>query len=218
MTTTKTRYVFVAAAAALSLSLAACSGDSGDEGTTDTGGGEETSAEATDETEETTEETTEAAASGGAECLIGSWEITPEAAEEQVLALIGGEGEVDVSGTSTLSFDGTVYSALFDTEANLSIDVEGTTTEGSAISDGALEMEYTADDSTFTFGDVVAAEGGQTTTLAGESLEIPFEDSAAALSGTSQEYSCDGDELTVTVALPGVEGETSFDQVYTRTS
>lgn len=219
MTTTKTRFVFVAAAAALSLSLAACSGDSGDEGTTDTGGGEETSAaEATDEAEETAEETTEAAASGGAECLVGSWEITPEAAEEQILAAYGGEGEAEVSGTSTIEFDGTVYTAVSDTEASFDVEFQGTPLEGTTASDGTLEIEYTADDTTVTFGEVVAADGTVVTTVGGQDLEIDFAETAGALSGQTQDYVCDGDELTVTTTLAGAEEELELEQIYTRTS
>lgn len=205
--------MILAAAAALSFTLASCSNDSGDgEATTDGGSSaEETTDAAAEETTEAAED--DAAASGGAACLIGSWEMTPDAMEEQVLAAYGGEGEVTAEGTVSLTFDEDSLSQTSDNSASYSVEMEGTTIEGSSEANGSMEIAYTADDTTITYGEVLASDGGTTISspTTGD-IEVTFADAAAALNGTTMTYTCSDAELTTTTAAGGVE----LVQTYTR--
>lgn len=216
MTTTKNRYLILAAAAALSFTLASCSGDDGGaEETTD--GTDTTVEETTDAAEETTEAAEEggddAAAAGGAACLIGNWEMTPEAVEEQALALVGGEGEVNVDGTTSATFDEDSFSRADDYTATMSIDVQGVTSESTTEANGSLDIGYTADDTTITLGEVISADGTMTVTAeATGEIEVPYADSAAALAGTTMDYTCSDAELTITTSAQGIE----VTQIYTR--
>lgn len=222
MKTTRTsRYLTIAAAAALSLTLASCTGsdESGDESTS---ADETTAAEQTDDDEqsgdaETTEaETTEDedegddSASGGAECLLGSWEMTADAMQEQVLAQLGGEGDVSVEGTSGMQIEADQLTRTDDFSSTSSIDMDGTAIDGNTTSDGSYTVAYTADGSTITYGEVASAEGAVTVDISGSQQEISFADSAAALAGMSMTYTCSDSELTLTSDVAGAEFSQTF--------
>lgn len=222
VTTTKNRFLYVAAAAALSLTLASCAGD-GDGEETGAPEGDGTTTEQTDDgaddtegDEGTTEDDGGDVAAGGAECLVGTWAMTPEAMEEQVLAQMGGEGEVSVEGTTEMTFDGTTVTSEANNSASYSTEVEGTAIEGSTETDGVFVVNYTADDTTLTYGDVESAEGTVTVTVAGTSQEQDFADSANLLPGQEVEYTCSDSELSLTMTSD-VNGETfTVTQVFTR--
>lgn len=221
MTTTKHRVLSLAAVAALGFALASCTGGTdGDETTApDAGpesGAEQTETAGTDDSEgeaATTDGATATAAATGPECLIGTWEMTADAAEAQILAMFGGEGEVTVEGTQTIVFDGETYSATADSSGTFDVEAEGARVQGSVVSQGTFVMQYTADDAELTFGDVVSAEGSVVTEVAGAEQEIGFAETAELLTGTSQQYTCTDTELTIVSSGAGIE----IEQTYTRT-
>lgn len=217
MTTTKNRFLYLAAATALGLTLASCAGG---------GEGDETTAPEGDATEQTDgDDTAEGdgedggdVAAGGAECLVGTWEMTPEAMEEQVLAQMGGEGEVSVEGTTEMTFDGTTLTSEAANTASYSAEVEGTAIEGSTETDGVFVVNYTADDSTLTYGEVVSAEGTVTVTVAGTSQEQDFASSAELLPGQEVAYTCTDTELTLNLEMDNPAGGSpiTVEQTFTR--
>ncbi|WP_156253810.1 hypothetical protein [Pseudactinotalea terrae] len=213
MTITKNRFLYLAAATALGLTLASCSGDSGADETTDSGneGGEQTTSEQTDAGSGNEDEGGDAAAAGP-ECLIGTWEMTPEAMEEQVLAQLGGEGEVSVEGTSTMTFDGTTATTEVNSSSTTSVEVEGTTVESASTTDGTAVINYTADDQAITYTDVVSAEGTVSVQIGDTTQEADFAETADQMGGQSVTYTCTDAELTLTTELAGVE----FSQTLTR--
>jgi len=217
--TTRTfRYLTIAAAAALSLTLASCTG-SDETGDDSTSADETTAAEQTDDAEQTGDAETTAdegdgddSASGGAECLIGTWAMDADAMKEQVLAQLGGEGEITVDGSSGIQFEADQLTTTVDYTSTYSVDVEGSVMEGTTVSDGAITVGYTADDSTITYGDVVSADGAVTIDMAGSEQEISLADSAAAMTGQSMDYTCTDTQLTLASDM----GETSLEQTFTR--
>lgn len=213
MTITKNRFLYLAAATVLGLTLASCSGDSGADETTDSGneGGEQTTSEQTDAGSGNEDEGGDAAATGP-ECLIGTWEMTPEAMEEQVLAQLGGEGEVSVEGTSTMTFDGTTATTEVNSSSTTSVEVEGTTVESASTTDGTAVINYTADDQAITYTDVVSAEGTVSVQIGDTTQEADFAETADQMGGQSVTYTCTDAELTLTTELAGVE----FSQTLTR--
>lgn len=220
VTTTTNRYLILAAAAALSVTLASCSGDSGGEETSspDSGAEQTTADDGETSAEETTDAGDDGAAGGsGAECLVGTWTITPEALEEQILASYGGNGEVSVEGTNTVTFDGETYTADFDSTATFDVEMEGVPFQGSTASEGTFVVSYTADDSTVSFGEVQTAEGTITTDVGGQQQELPLDQTASALEGFTQDYTCTDTELTIITSVPAADGsESEVEQVYTR--
>jgi membrane-bound inhibitor of C-type lysozyme len=215
VTTTKNRFLYLAAAAALGLTLASCSGDAGADDTADSGAeGEQTTSEQTEESgdEAADDDGGDAGAPTGPECLVGTWEMTPEAMEEQVLAQLGGEGEVSVEGTSTMSFDGTTVTTDVDNSSTTSIEVEGTTVESATTTDGTVVINYTADEQTITYTDVVSAEGTVSVQIGDTSQEADFAETAGQMADQSVTYTCTDDELTITTEMASV----SFSQTLTR--
>lgn len=214
MTITKNRFLYLAAATVLGLTLASCSGDSGGDGTTGSGNeGEQTTSEQTDADAGSGDEGEGGdAAAAGPECLIGTWEMTPEAMEEQVLAQLGGEGEVSVEGTSTMTFDGTTATTEVNSSSTTSIEVEGTTVESASTTDGTAVINYTADDQAITYTDVVSAEGTVSVQIGDTTQEADFAETADQMGGQSVTYTCTDAELTLTTELAGVE----FSQTLTR--
>jgi hypothetical protein len=206
----KNRLLSIAAVAALGFTLASCAGGEGDENTAPDAG----SGSTTEQTEAAESEaaTTDEAAATGAECLIGTWEMTPEAAEAQALAALGGEGEITVEGTSTVTFDAETYTLTSDVSSTFDVTMEGTPIQGTTTTQGSYVMGYTADDTTVTFGDVVSADGAIVTDMGAGPTEIDFATSAEAATGLSQTYTCTDTELTMVSSVGGVE----LEQVYTR--
>lgn len=219
---TKNRFVYVAAAAALGFTLASCS-DGGEESPTVDESG--TTVEQTDDTAgdgsgddgtetEGAEEGGEDAAAAGPECLIGSWQLTPEAMEEQVRAQVGDEAEVSVEGTSGISFDGETSTTSVDSSSTYSISAEGATVEGASETQGTMVIGYTADDATITYTDVVSAEGAVSLTIGGATQELELADTAAAMSGQTVGYTCTDSELTLTTTIAGLDIQ--LEQTFTR--
>lgn len=202
---------------AVCLVVAACGGDSSEttttlaaEETTTSSGGETTTTGAdattttTDDAEETT--TTTAAASGGGDnCLVGSWVLDDEAFFDQVFAEMDDEttgfGEVtSVTGnfTTTFNSNGSLEADREDwgfsvatEEGTFNIVINGTQT-GTWETDGA-NLELTLDE-----GDAFDIEAsvevdGEEIVLPAAPMEVPSEALAS-----SSEYSCSGDELSVT--------------------
>ncbi|GAB2598774.1 hypothetical protein GCM10027067_07270 [Pseudactinotalea suaedae] len=218
VTTTKTtnRFLYLAAATALGLTLASCSGDGGGEETSGAEGGGDATSEQTEETTTEGDEETEDAGGGdaaaGPECLVGTWEMTPEAMEEQVLAQLGGEGEVTVEGTSTMTFDGSTMTTDAQNSSSYSAEVEGTAVEGATTTDATVVVSYTADDTTLSYDEVVSAEGAISVTVAGTTEEQDIADTASAMAGQTQNYTCTDAELTLSIEMQGME----FSQTFTR--
>lgn len=209
MTKTKNRFLYLAAATALGLTLASCSGDT-DGGETDAPEGDATATEqtddaATDDAATEDEGADDAAASGGAECLIGTWEMTAEAMEEQVLATLGGEGEASVEGTSSMTFDGTTLTTAQDNTSSYSGEISGTAIETETTTDATIVVNYTADDAVLTYVDVVSAEGTISSTISGTTQEQDVADSAGAMAGMTQGYTCTDTELTLTTEAADLE-------------
>lgn len=223
VTTTKNRFLYLATATVLGLTLASCSGDTGGDETTDAGedtttteqtegAGDEGEGATTDEGEGESGDDGGETSATGAECLIGTWEMTMDAMEEQVIAQLGGDAEVSVEGTSTMTFDGTNVTSEAHNSSEYSADVQGTAVEGSTETDGTIVVSYTADDATLTYVDVVSAEGTITVTVAGTTQEQDIADTAEMMSGQTQNYTCTDTELTLSTEMEGME----YSQVFTR--
>ena len=215
VTTTKTtnRFLYLAAATALGLTLASCSGDGGGEETGGAEGGGDATTEQTDDATTEGDDATEdggGAAAAGPECLVGTWEMTSEAMEEQALAQTGGEGEVSVEGTSTMTFDGTTVTTDQDSTSSFSFEVEGTTTEGSTTTDATIVMNYTADDATLTYANVVSADGSIIITAADTTQEQDAAEVAELQAGQTLNYTCTDAELTLSSEMADIEISMTF--------
>jgi hypothetical protein len=199
---------------AVCLVVAACNGDSSDttttldaEETTTSSAGETstTGADITTTTNDTAETTTTAGATGGDNCLVGSWVLDDQAFFDQVFAEMDegttGFGEVtSVSGSfiTTLSSDGSVEAVRDDwgfsvetEDGTFNIVINGTQTgtwetEGSTL---ALTLD---EGSGF---DVQAS-----IVVDGEEFVLPSapEDFPSEALSSSSEFSCGGDDLSVT--------------------
>lgn len=194
---------------AVCLVIAACGGDSSE--TTTTLAAEETTTTAAVETSTTAdgttadETTTTAAASGGDDCLVGSWVLDDEAFFEQVFAEMDEEttgfGEVtSVSGEFITTFEsnGSVEAVREDwgfsvatEEGTFNIVINGTQT-GTWETDGSTLLLSLDEGDTFDVEASVVVDGEEIV-LPSAPMEVPSE----ALSSSS-EFSCSGDELSVT--------------------
>lgn len=214
MTTTKTRFLALAAATTLGLTLASCSSsDSTDDTTTDGGAVAETDDAVDTETGDAETGDSGGTAASGPDCLIGTWEITEESLAEQTAATLGDGVEVDVTGGASVTFDESTVRNESDSSSTFSGDIEGVELSGSSTANGFYTVEYTADDSSISLGELVEADGGTTVeqTVAGQTqeLEISFEESAGLLGQISQDYECSDSELTLTTEVAaggGAEG------------
>ncbi len=153
------------------------------------------------------------ASGGGAECVEGEWDGDLEAAERRAvqsldLGEIEIEPEVDVSGDTVVTFDGSTMTTEFEdqvTEIVLAIDGEQDAQEimVTVRLDGALEGTYTIEDDTLSVTDVDVSglESEVTAELGGEEYDLP---GVEALGGDSyavdQEFTftCDEEELRLT--------------------
>jgi hypothetical protein len=195
---------------AVCLVVAACGGDSSE--TTTTLSAEETttsSAGETTSTGETTttaaETTTTAAATGGDDCLVGSWVLDDQAFFDQVFDEIDEEstgfGEVtSVSGDfiTTFNSNGSIEAVREDwgfsvatEEGTFNIVINGTQT-GTWETDGSTLLLTLDEGDSFDVRASVVVDGEEIT-LPSAPMEVPSE----ALSSSS-EFSCSGDELSVT--------------------
>lgn len=207
---TVTHTLATAAVAALCLALSACTGDADDDPTA-TGQSSVSPEESTLPEEPTAIE--DATPVSGPECLIGTWELPAGALEEQTLAQLGGTGEVDAEGSSSITYDGATQTTTTDSRATYDAELDGVSSAGSTEAVGTFVTGYTADEDSITVGDVVSAEGGITITdETSGTLELPFSDTASAQVGVTQRYACSADELTLITEI----ADTSVEQTLTR--
>lgn len=196
------------------LVVAACNGDSSDTTTTTlaaeettTSSADETTTSAADTTTTTAEAatTTAGASGGGDDCLVGTWVLDDQAFFDQVFANIdeetAGFGEVtSVSGTftTTLNSDGSVEAVREDwgfsvatEEGTFNIVINGTQT-------GTWETEGSSLLLTLDEGDAFDIEAS--VEVDGEEFPLPSApvDVPAEALASSSDYSCSGDELSVT--------------------
>ncbi len=195
---------------AVCLVVAACGGDSSE--TTTTLAAEETTTSSAGETTTTVETTTTAAdttttaaATGGDDCLVGSWVLDDQAFFDQVFDEIDDEstslGEVtSVSGEfiTTFNSNGSIEAVRDDwgfsvatEEGTFNIVINGTQT-GSWETDGTTLLLTLDEGDTFDVRASVVVEGEEIT-LPSAPMEVPSEALAS-----SSEFSCSGDELSVT--------------------
>lgn len=213
------RLLFLAAAAVLGFTLASCT-SGGDAPASDSSGstaeqndGTATTDAATEDGDDSTE-SGDAAAASGPECLVGMWEMTPEAMEEQVLAQTGGEGAIDVEGVSTISFDGETSTTDIDTSSTYSVTVQGSVVEGGSDTNGTIVIGYTADAESITYGDIVSTEGTVSVTSGGTTQDVDIAETAAMMPGQVLTYTCSDTELSLTSTIPVIDAE--LVQVFTR--
>lgn len=206
-----TRLLPLLAAAALGTTLAACSDPAptpsdGTAASDDTAQSDATApAGATAPADGDATETADGSSDGAAACLVGTWQMTPEAMEQQVLAQLGAEGEVEAEGTSTMTFDAGTATIETDSTSAFSIPTDaGVTAEGDARTSGSMVLGYTADDTTITYTEVVSAEGTTTFTINGESNEVDLAETAALMTELTYDYTCTDAELTLTSEIPGL--------------
>lgn len=198
---------------AVCLVVAACNGDGSGtttldaEETTGSSAGETstTGADITTTTNDTAETTTTAGATGGDNCLVGSWVLDDQAFFDQVFAETDEEttgfGDVtSVSGSfiTTLSADGSVEAVRDDwgfsvetEDGTFNIVINGTQTgawetEGSTL---ALSLD---EGSGFDVQASIVVDGEETV------LPSAPEDFPSEALSSSSEFSCSGDDLSVT--------------------
>lgn len=198
---------------AVCLVVAACNGDSSD--TTTTLDAEETTTSSAGETSttgadmttttDTGDTTTTAGATGGDNCVVGSWVLDDQAFFDQVFAEMDEEttgfGEVtSVSGSfiTTLSADGSVEAVRDDwgfsvetEEGTFNIVINGTQT-GTWETEGSI-LALTLDEGSGFDVQASIVVDGEEVVLPSAPEDVPSE----ALSSSS-EFSCSGDELSVT--------------------
>lgn len=197
------------------LVVAACNGDSSD--TTTTLDSEETATSPAAETSTTgsegttttsagtAETTTTAGASGGDDCLVGSWVLDDQAFFDQVFASVdeeaAGFGEVtSVSGAFTTTFDsdGSLEAVREDwgfsvatEDGTFNIVINGTQT-GTWETDGS-SLLLTLDEGDAFDVEASVVVDGEEIALPSAPMDVPSEALAS-----SSEFSCNGDELSVT--------------------
>lgn len=198
---------------AVCLVVAACNGDSSDttttldaEETTTSSAGETstTDADITTTTTDTAETTTTAGATGGDNCLVGSWVLDDQAFFDQVFAEMDEEtgfGDVtSVSGSfiTTLSANGSVEAVRDDwgfsvetEEGTFNIVINGTQT-GTWETEGST-LALTLDEGSGFDVEASIVVDGEEVVLPSAPEDVPSE----ALSSSS-EFSCSGDDLSVT--------------------
>jgi hypothetical protein len=190
---------------------AACGGESADTTTTadvdesTTTAAAETTTTAAETTTTAAETTTTAAASGGDDCLVGSWVLDDQAFFEQVFAEMDEEttgfGEVtSVSGSfiTTFNANGSVEAVRDDwgfsvatEEGTFNIVINGTQT-GTWKTDGSTLLLTLDEGAGFDVQASVVVDGEEVV-LPSAPVDVPAE----ALSSSS-EFSCSGDDLSVT--------------------
>lgn len=166
----------------------------------------------------------DAEASGGPDCLEGTWDADVQAAAEAMTAMPGLEElnpTIEVTGTSTVTFDGTTMTTEYaDHVATVTIEIEGTPVTTRTAMDGTVVAGYTATDSEITVADVDLSGVTITNTsvVDGQETEVPGVEAAEAagvpLGGVST-YTCTDTELEMTPQIDGVDTG-SLTQVLTR--
>ncbi|MEX1038217.1 MAG: hypothetical protein WDZ96_05100 [Acidimicrobiia bacterium] len=176
----------------------------GDESTSSGGETTTTAAETTTTAAEATT-TTAAAASGGDDCLVGSWVLDDQAFFDQVFAEMDEEttgfGEVtSVSGSfvTTLNANGSMEAVRDDwgfsvatDDGTFNIVINGTQT-GTWETDGSTLL-LTLDEGGAMDVEASVVVDGEEVVLPSAPMEVPSEALAS-----SSEFSCSGDELSVT--------------------
>ncbi|MCU1432226.1 MAG: hypothetical protein JWP95_1331 [Actinotalea sp.] len=186
--------------------------------------GSDASAEPTTDlptTEEPAEPEEPADASSGAACLEGSWTASAEAAEAAALAIPGISdlgAEIDVTGTSHVTFEGGTMTTTYDAQASeIRMQVEGQDLLTTTTLDGTIVGTYSATDTEISLSDVdqTALTATTTTSVNGEAVEVPPVDMSAATpaDGTVAGYTCDE---TTLVLSNQVEGGPAVEQSFAR--
>ena len=159
----------------------------------------------------------------GAACLEGTWDVDMEVLKENSIPEIEGtETSVEVTGSSSLTFDGSTLRYEYD-QQNSRVTVSMPDQPSMVIgveANGVAAGAYTATDGELvvTDVDISGLTMRSTTEVDGAEIETPgLEDAGASgvpLGGTST-YVCDGDELRITPQVDGVD-TSGFEQVLHR--
>lgn len=183
-------------------------------------------AEATEpaETEESAAPEEDAEASGGAECLQGTWDADIQAMADMMSSMPGMaeiNPTVEVTGTSTVTFDGTTMTTEYvDQSSSVTVEIDGTPMTTRTLMDGTLAATYTATDTEITVADVdlSGVTITNTTVVNGEETEVPGIESAEAagvpLGGVST-YTCTDTRLEMQPQVEGMD-TSGLVQVLTR--
>lgn len=179
-----------------------------------------TADEATPEEGETEDD---GSASGGPDCLEGTWDVDMAVLRENSIPQIEGtETSIEVTGTSSLTFDGSTVTYDYDNQnsrVTVSLPEQPAMEIGVEV-DGVATGTFTATDSEIEVSelDISGLTMRSTTVIDGAEVETPgLEDAEASgvpLGGTSS-YTCDGDELRITPQVEGVD-TSGFEQLLHR--
>lgn len=200
------RILTVAAATVVGLGLSACStaDDAPSEPEASVDEQPSTTEEPTDEAEADSgePETSEPDVAAAGECLIGEWEMTQDSIANQTASLLGEGAEVTAEGYSRMVFDGTEVTTDGDLEVSFSMSFEGQEAAGTTQTDATVIYAYSVTGDQISFDELISAQGSviSTTTKPVESSnEIDIADTAGQTVGTSQTFTCDANELVLTV-------------------
>lgn len=163
------------------------------------------------------EDPADAAATNGAACLEGEWDLDLESLLESMRAgatSAGIDARVDGSGEAWTSFaDGVATSTYADQSIVMTLAVEGQEIVTTVVVDGTTTASYTATDTELSVTDLDMAGLTETTsaTVDGQAIEVPELDEAGTLAlmqDQTSAYSCDADELLLIPSADAVEGFT----------
>ena len=154
--------------------------------------------------EPTAEEPEPAAASQSADCMLGAWDVDPKVVRQAALGglgALGGDAQIDTSGETWVTFDGTTMSNVYAAQlTTITMAVEGQTIVMTVTIDGTVAAAYTATDGEVIIEptDASALTTTVTATVDGVPVEIPSTDEAmkqaADFSGANT-YTCDDTTL-----------------------
>lgn len=211
------------------LLLTACSGGAApDEGEKDdrSAAVEETGTPAKDEpTEEPeAEESDDVAASEGAACLVGTWDVDIEALRENTLGgpeMAALDPQITITGESWVEITGSTMNTEYrDQLTEVSMTVDDQTIVSRTTYDGVSTSSYTATDTELTVSDVDISglEITSSSIINGEEMAIPGLDDVESMGielGGVSTYTCSGDELRITPQVDGMD-TSGFVQVLNR--
>ena len=169
--------------------------------------------EPTSEEDTGSEDTAATGASQGAACLEGDWEVDLESILDATLSAPGLAElapEIDVTGTSTVTFaDGAFSTAYTDQTVTMSWAMEEQEFSNVTAQDGTMTGTYEATDTEVTMSDLDTSGVTFTnvTTINGEEVDLGAADAAQdafSVGGTST-YECTDDELRLTPVVDGVD-------------